>query len=429
MFKITSFIKNINQNAKNNDTLKILNFIATSDNNDSYLKTEQLSIAKKLRMLYILLILFVVVLSFLPLFFPPNQQIEWTQTSFNLWINIFIFVVLIIDYFLRWISYPVRSSKYSIVPLLFFPITGVGILMFISLLPTLFAVFSPFIPSNNPFVKLINVFSAVKIIRLILLLKVIPTFSIFSSIFIKNKTLLFNVFAFVFLMALIFALVIYSVEGGTIWVEPINNMPPEGAIGGPNEEGLYEVPVNPGITSYWDSLYFTFITITTIGYGDIIPKTDIGRIVVIIDAVLGIVVFSIPSSIITGSFIVEVQEIYKKNKKSQKEHEIEKLSFIERIYIKTKEKTETLLKTNNKSNETTNKEINKIIKISGDLINNKNNELIDQILSYLNKNNILSYSINENVLNIVLENDQNINNDFITLIFLLNLKLEIVDKN
>ncbi len=37
-----------------------------------------------------------------------------------------------------------------------------------------------------------------------------------------------------------------------------------------------------------DSLYFSAMTITTVGYGDFTPKTDIGKIFTIIFAIIGV---------------------------------------------------------------------------------------------------------------------------------------------
>tara|TARA_Y100000310_G_C20451682_1_gene701045 strand:+ start:169 stop:492 length:324 start_codon:yes stop_codon:yes gene_type:complete len=37
-----------------------------------------------------------------------------------------------------------------------------------------------------------------------------------------------------------------------------------------------------------DSFYFVIMTITTIGYGDIVPKTDVGKIFTIFYSILGI---------------------------------------------------------------------------------------------------------------------------------------------
>ena len=40
--------------------------------------------------------------------------------------------------------------------------------------------------------------------------------------------------------------------------------------------------------TYLDSLYFTIITVTTIGYGDLAPQTDIGKIFTMFFSFLGI---------------------------------------------------------------------------------------------------------------------------------------------
>ncbi len=40
--------------------------------------------------------------------------------------------------------------------------------------------------------------------------------------------------------------------------------------------------------NYIDSFYFTGITITTIGYGDLVPKTDVGKIVTVFFALIGV---------------------------------------------------------------------------------------------------------------------------------------------
>ncbi len=57
-----------------------------------------------------------------------------------------------------------------------------------------------------------------------------------------------------------------------------------------------------------DSVWWCFVTITTIGYGDLVPLTWPGRIVAIITALLGMALFGTFVSIIGGSFIVGLKK-------------------------------------------------------------------------------------------------------------------------
>ncbi|MDF7631225.1 ion channel [Erwiniaceae bacterium L1_55_4] len=48
-----------------------------------------------------------------------------------------------------------------------------------------------------------------------------------------------------------------------------------------------------GIISFWDALYFTCVTVTTLGYGDIIPLTTTARIMMIFESLVGFVFMSL----------------------------------------------------------------------------------------------------------------------------------------
>jgi voltage-gated potassium channel len=51
---------------------------------------------------------------------------------------------------------------------------------------------------------------------------------------------------------------------------------------------FFEVGVNPQVHSLWDSFWWAFITVTTVGYGDIYPYTTAGRIVAMLLLVTGL---------------------------------------------------------------------------------------------------------------------------------------------
>jgi len=66
---------------------------------------------------------------------------------------------------------------------------------------------------------------------------------------------------------------------------------------------LVEHGVNPEVSSFEDSIWFVLQTITTVGYGDIIPVTGIGRLMGVISMFSALVLTSIVTSVATFSLI------------------------------------------------------------------------------------------------------------------------------
>ncbi|MDX8402001.1 MAG: potassium channel family protein [Mariprofundaceae bacterium] len=56
---------------------------------------------------------------------------------------------------------------------------------------------------------------------------------------------------------------------------------------------FFEHPVNPGFAGFHDGLWWAFVTLTTVGYGDIVPVTFGGRVVGVMAMVFGIAVYSL----------------------------------------------------------------------------------------------------------------------------------------
>jgi voltage-gated potassium channel len=63
-----------------------------------------------------------------------------------------------------------------------------------------------------------------------------------------------------------------------------------------------EKGVNPNIKTYFDAVWWGFITITTVGYGDIFPTTTGGRIVSMVLALAGMGLFSIVTAELAAKF-------------------------------------------------------------------------------------------------------------------------------
>ena len=60
--------------------------------------------------------------------------------------------------------------------------------------------------------------------------------------------------------------------------------------------------VEPQISNYWDGLWYAFVTSTTVGYGDILATTLIGRITSVSLTVYGLIFFGCLSAVIVNYY-------------------------------------------------------------------------------------------------------------------------------
>ena len=60
--------------------------------------------------------------------------------------------------------------------------------------------------------------------------------------------------------------------------------------------------VEPQISNYWDGLWYAFVTSTTVGYGDILATTLIGRITSVFLTVYGLIFFGCLSAVIVNYY-------------------------------------------------------------------------------------------------------------------------------
>ena len=74
---------------------------------------------------------------------------------------------------------------------------------------------------------------------------------------------------------------------------------------------------NSQMTTLLDALWWCVATVTTVGYGDVVPVTSLGRIVALVYMFFGIILFSTTLAVISNTFYKKRIEKVETEKKKQ----------------------------------------------------------------------------------------------------------------
>ena len=181
--------------------------------------------------------------------------------------------IFICDYLLRWWTADYRYSTSSIVSFLRYPFSVMAIIDLVSVLPSLTVLNQSF-----KLLRLLRMFRTLRVVRAFKLLRYSKNAQIIANVFKKQKGLLSYVLILTISYIIISALVIFNVEPDSF-------------------------------ESLFDAIYWATISLTTVGYGDIYPVTEIGRIVTMLSSLFGIAVVALPSGIITAGYMSELNNI------------------------------------------------------------------------------------------------------------------------
>ena len=65
-----------------------------------------------------------------------------------------------------------------------------------------------------------------------------------------------------------------------------------------------------GFDTLPDSIYWAIVTLTTVGYGDVVPITIVGKIIAVFIMILGYGIIAVPTGIVSAEI---VEEKHRKN--------------------------------------------------------------------------------------------------------------------
>ena len=131
-------------------------------------------------------------------------------------------------------------------------------------------------------------FHELRLLRVFILFRVFKLFRYAKSFHTLASVLVTKKFEFLTLA--IFASIVIFVSSVLIYVMEANNP---------------ESPVN----TLFDALYWSIVTISTVGYGDVTPVTTEGRVVAMLVIISGIAVLAFTTSIVVSAFTEKLDEI------------------------------------------------------------------------------------------------------------------------
>ncbi|MBQ2933858.1 MAG: two pore domain potassium channel family protein [Clostridia bacterium] len=179
-------------------------------------------------------------------------------------IEIICLIIFIIDYLLRWFTadYKFENAKWT--SFIRYPLRAVSIIDFVSIMALAIPLFDLFGAFAS--VRVLAVFRMVRIFRYSKNVRRI------FEILKRSKKSLLAVCGFAVGYIVISAIVIFNVEGDSF-------------------------------KTFFDAVYWATMSLTTVGYGDIYPVSDIGRVVAMISSFFGIAVVALPAGIISAEYI------------------------------------------------------------------------------------------------------------------------------
>lgn len=220
--------------------------------------------------LYNYIMLIAIVIGIIPLTFR-------SQNTLFTYFDIFSGLCFIIDYLIRWITYDYRSSQKKWVSFVIYPFTPMAIIDMLSILPIINII--------APTFKIARVSRLLKIIRVIKFVRYFQPLIVILNVIYKQRKILYTVLSLAVMYIFITAIIMFNAE------EDINP-----------ETGTYL------FNSFFDAFYWATCTLTTVGYGDLYPISDVGRVISIISSMVGIAIIALPSGIITAGYLDEIRK-------------------------------------------------------------------------------------------------------------------------
>lgn len=229
------------------------------------IETESRSFSSKT---YDICMLFFIIISLVPLAFREQYELFY-------WFDYISVSVFIVDYLLRWLTADYKlPNRPKWQAFLLYPFTVFAIIDLLSILPSFLVM--------NKALKMFRITRLAKILRVFKFIRYSKNVQILFRVLRRESRILLTVFWLAVVYIFMTALIMFNVEESDMFAD------------------------------FFDALYWATTTLTTVGYGDICPTTDVGRVISMLSAIMGVAVIALPSGVITASYLDELREMKEK---------------------------------------------------------------------------------------------------------------------
>ncbi len=152
--------------------------------------------------------------------------------------------------------------------------SGFGIVDLLSVLPTYVAII---VPQAAPLL-ILRVLRILRIFRILRLLPYVRESTVLLEALRRSRRKIFVFFSMMIVITTVYGCLLYVVEGP--------------------EHGFNTIP---------ESIYWAIVTVTTVGYGDLVPVTAIGRAIAALGMLTGYAIIAVPTGIITAELTHEMR--------------------------------------------------------------------------------------------------------------------------
>ncbi|MEM0954940.1 MAG: ion transporter [Pseudomonadota bacterium] len=148
-----------------------------------------------------------------------------------------------------------------------------GIVDLLAILPTYIALLFP--AANS--LQFVRILRLLRIFRVLRLLQFLNEANVLARALRNSRRKIFVFFSMMLVLMTVFGSLMYVIEG------PVN--------------GFRTIP---------ESIYWAIVTITTVGYGDVVPHTALGRSIAAMGMLIGYAIIAVPTGIITAELAQEI---------------------------------------------------------------------------------------------------------------------------